>query len=158
MDPELDPSPLIETCDPSSDEPIRSSDDDDSVGTDSQYRPQSSYTTISTSAWTWCSLPYNSVQEYCSEHSSYFSKGFLGWLIINTFFIYGGVYTLVKNISVPLFKELGIAASNQQIYLSLIYTPWAMKAFVGVASDLFPILGYIQQYYILFFFFFPSNK
>ena len=149
MDPELDPSLLIETCDPSSDEPRRSSDDDDSVGTDSQYRPQSPYATISTSTWTWCSLTYNSLQEYCSKQSSYFSKGFLGWLIINTFFIYGGVYTLVKNISILLFKELGITASNQQIYSSLIYTPWAMKAFIGVASDLFPILGYNQRYYIL---------
>ena len=147
MDPELDPSPLIQTCDPS-DEPTRSSygDDSDNVS-DSQYRPQSSNTTISTS--TWC-RPYNSVKVYCSEFSSYFSKGFLGWLMINAFFVYGGVYTLVDNISLPLFKQLGIAASQQQMYMSLIYTPWAMKGFIGVASDLFPILGYNQRYYILF--------
>jgi len=146
MDPELDPSPLIETCDPS-DEPTRSSDGDDSDNvSDSQYRPQSSNTTIST--LTWCS-PYNSVKVYCSELSIYFSKGFLGWLMINAFFVYGGVYTLVDNISLPLFKELGIAASQQQMYMSLIYTPWAMKGFIGVASDLFPILGYNQRYYIL---------
>ena len=146
MDPELDPSPLIETCDPS-DEPTRSSDGDDSNNvSDSQYRPQSSNTTIST--LTWCS-PYNSVKVYCSELSIYFSKGFLGWLMINAFFVYGGVYTLVDNISLPLFKELGIAASQQQMYMSLIYTPWAMKGFIGVASDLFSILGYNQRYYIL---------
>jgi hypothetical protein len=148
MDPELDPSPLIEACDPSSDEPTRNSDDDDYVVSDSQYRPHSSNTTLSTS--TWCSLPFNSVQVYCSELSSYFSKGFLGWLIIDAFFVYGGVYTLLKTISLPLFKGLGITASDQQIFMSLIYTPWAMKAFVGVASDLFPILGYNQRYYILF--------
>ena len=144
MDPELDPSPLIEARGGR-----RSDDDDDDDSdnvSDSQYRPQSFNTTISAS--TWCS-PYNSVKVYCSELSCYFSKGFLGWLMISAFFVYGGVYTLVDSISLPLFKELGITASKQQIYMSLIYTPWAMKAFIGVASDLFPILGYNQRYYIL---------
>ena len=37
----------------------------------------------------------------------------------------GGVFALVMALGLPLFKELGINASRQQLYMSLIMSPWA---------------------------------
>lgn len=65
-------------------------------------------------------------------------------------FISGGVFALVMALGLPLFKELGIDASRQQLYMTLISAPWAMKPFIGVASDLFPIRRYNKRYFALY--------
>jgi len=54
------------------------------------------------------------------------------------------------SLGLPLFKELGIDASRQQLYMTMIFAPWAMKPFIGVASDLFPIRGYNKRYFALY--------
>lgn len=93
---------------------------------------------------------YNSTKLYFTNLSGYFTVKFLGWLGINMCFISGGAFSLVMALSLPLFKGLGIDASRQQLYMSLITAPWAMKPFIGVASDLFPICGYNKRYFALF--------
>ena len=93
---------------------------------------------------------YNSTKLYFTDLSGYFTAKFLGWLGINMCFISGGAFSLVMALSLPLFKGLGIDASRQQLYTSLITAPWAMKPFIGVASDLFPICGYNKRYFALF--------
>ena len=94
--------------------------------------------------------PYSSTKLYFVELSGFFSATFLSWLAINNCFVSGGAFTLVMAVSLPLFKGLGIGASRQQLYMSMIMAPWAMKPFIGVASDLFPILGYNKRYFALF--------
>jgi hypothetical protein len=96
------------------------------------------------------SVYYNSTILYFTNLSGYFTAKFLGWLGINMCFISGGAFSLVMALSLPLFKGLGIDASRQQLYMSLITAPWAMKPFIGVASDLFPICGYNKRYFALF--------
>jgi hypothetical protein len=86
------------------------------------------------------SVYYNSTILYFTNLSGYFTAKFLGWLGINMCFISGGAFSLVMALSLPLFKGLGIDASRQQLYMSLITAPWAMKPFIGVASDLFLLL------------------
>jgi len=54
------------------------------------------------------------------------------------------------SLGLPLFKELGIDASRQQLYMTMIFAPWAMKPFIGVASDLFPIRGYNKRYFAVY--------
>ena len=71
--------------------------------------------------------PIASTKTYFSDLSSYFGWQFLSWLAIEQCFISGGVFALTMAISLPLFKELGIGASQQQLYQSLIFSPWAMK-------------------------------
>lgn len=71
-------------------------------------------------------------------------------MAIQQCFISGGVFALVMSLGLPLFKELGIDAARQQLYMSMIFAPWAMKPFIGVASDLFPIRGYNKKYFALY--------
>ncbi len=71
-------------------------------------------------------------------------------MAIQQCFISGGVFALVMSLGLPLFKELGIDASRQQLYMTMIFAPYAMKPFIGVASDLFPIRGYNKRYFALY--------
>jgi len=94
--------------------------------------------------------PISSTRTYFSELSSFFGWKFLSWLAIEQCCISGGAFALVMALGLPLFKELGIGASRQQLYMSMMMSPWAMKPFIGVASDLFPIMGYNKRYYALY--------
>ena len=94
--------------------------------------------------------PITSTKTFFVELSRFFSWQFLSWLAIDQCCVSGGVFALVMALGLPLFKELGIGASRQQLYMSLIMSPWAMKPFIGVASDLFPIQGYNKRYFALY--------
>ena len=94
--------------------------------------------------------PMQSSKTYFVELSHYFGWEFLSWLAINQCFVSGGVFALVSALGLPLFKELGIDAARQQLYMSLIMSPWAMKPFIGVASDLVPVRGYNKRYFALY--------
>ena len=93
---------------------------------------------------------FSASKSYFSELAHIFSVKFLAFVSIYAFFISGGSYSLVTVISLPLFKQMGISASQQQLYTSIIRSPKAMKPFVGVVSDLFPIMGYNIRYIALF--------
>ena len=94
--------------------------------------------------------PVSSTKQFFTELSGFFSWKFLSWMAIQQCFISGGVFALVMALGLPLFKELGIDASRQQLYMTMIFAPWAMKPFIGVASDLFPIRGYNKRYFALY--------
>jgi len=94
--------------------------------------------------------PISSTKAYFTNLSSIFTWGFLSYLGVVNFCILGGAFTLVMALGLPLFKELGIDASRQQLYMTMIMSPWAMKPFIGVASDLFPIRGYNKRYFALY--------
>eukprot|EP00984_Skeletonema_dohrnii_P007405 scaffold2687_cov120-Skeletonema_dohrnii-CCMP3373.AAC.2 len=93
--------------------------------------------------------PCTSMKIYFDDLSSFFSWRFLSWLAIQNFAMYGGVSALVMSVSLPLFKEMGIDASKQQLYSTMTLSPFALKPFIGVFSDLFPIKGYHKRYLAL---------
>lgn len=92
---------------------------------------------------------FSSTKLYLFELSRIFSGKFLSWLAIYGCCISGGSYKLVTAISLPLFKQMGISASRLQLYTSMIKSPRAMKPFIGVTSDLFPLMGYNMRYVAL---------
>lgn len=94
--------------------------------------------------------PFSSTRSYFSDLSDRFGWKFLVWLAVDNCLVSGGVFALTTALCLPLFKELGIDASRQQLYQSLIFSPWAMKPFIGVASDLFPVGGYNKRYLAVF--------
>ena len=94
--------------------------------------------------------PISSTRTFFTELSGFFSWKFLSWMAIVHCFISGGSFALVMALSLPLFKELGIGAARQQLYMSMMMSPWAMKPFIGLASDLFPIQGYNKRYFALY--------
>ena len=94
--------------------------------------------------------PFSSTGAYFSELSGFFSWRFLSWLAIDNCCVSGGAFSLIMALGLPLFKELGIGASRQQLYMSMMMSPWAMKPFIGVASDLFTIQGYNKRYFALY--------
>ena len=94
---------------------------------------------------------FGDTKVYLSELAHIFSVKFLAFVSIYGFFISAGSGCyLVTVISLPLFKQMGISASQQQLYTSMIRSPKAMKPFVGVVSDLVPIMGYNIRYIALF--------
>lgn len=76
--------------------------------------------------------PISSTKAYFTNLSSIFTWEFLSYLGVVNFCILGGAFTLVMALGLPLFKELGIDASRQQLYMTMIMSPWAMKPFIGV--------------------------
>ncbi|KAL3766408.1 hypothetical protein ACHAWO_008072 [Cyclotella atomus] len=109
--------------------------------------PETNSDTSSVSSWF---NPFTYSTNYFRELSSYFTPLFLCWMAISQFCVCGGVYALVLSLSLPLFKQLGVSASTQQLYTTMITSPWAMKPFIGVASDLFLIRGYNKRFVGLF--------
>ncbi|KAL7443167.1 hypothetical protein ACHAXM_008718 [Skeletonema potamos] len=93
--------------------------------------------------------PCTSTKIYFSDLSSVFTWRFLSWLAIQNFAMYGGISALIMSVSLPLFKEMGIDASRQQLYSTMTLSPFALKPFIGVSSDLFPIKGYHKKYLAL---------
>ena len=94
--------------------------------------------------------PVQSTKNYFNEISKYFTPKFLSWLAISQFCVNGGIFTLVMSLSLPIFQQLGVSASRQQLYTTMMLSPWAMKPFIGVASDLFPIMGYNKRFFALY--------
>ena len=82
--------------------------------------------------------PCASTKLYFSDLSSVFTWRFLSWLAIQNFAMYGGVSALIMSVSLPLFKEMGIDASRQQLYSTMTLSPFALKPFIGVFLRLVP--------------------
>ena len=143
----IDPTPLISIDDTYR---SRSTSEHDVISvslTDFQRTDLNNAATTSHSP-TW-RHPITSTNAYLTKLSSIFSYKFLSWLAIDQFTQYGGVMTLLWSIALPLFKELDIDASRQQLYTTMIISPFALKPFIGVASDLFIIRGYNKRYLAL---------
>jgi hypothetical protein len=138
----IDPAPLIE------------GDEDRDAANDDHYGLLNNESTLiiantCNNHATTCAF-FGDTKSYLSELAYIFSVKFLSFVSIYGFFISGGSYSLVTVISLPLFKQMGISASQQQLYTSIVRSPKAMKPFVGVVSDLFPIMGYNMRYIALF--------
>jgi len=117
------------------------------IGSDNFHENENYTHRVETPTWR---RPVSSTRQFFHELSGHFGWKFLTWLAIDQFFISGGVFALIMAVSLPLFKELGIGAARQQLYMSLMMSPWAMKPFIGVASDLFPLGGYNKKYFALY--------
>ncbi len=148
--PSIDSTPLIDTHNEE-----RSSPNDnnatDAYGDDATHSKDqlTDCATIAIHPPTW-RHPFSSTGTYFSDLAAIFSWRFISWLAIDQCCVTGGVYSIVQAIGLPIFKGLGIDASRQQLYMSMIMSPWAMKPFIGVASDLFPIKGYNKRYFALY--------
>jgi hypothetical protein len=142
-DTSIDPAPLIERDEDSD------ADNNDHYVLLNNESTLSTVNTCNTHATTTCAF-FGATKVYLSELAQIFSVKFLAFVSIYGFFISAGSYNLVFTISLPLFKQMGTNASRQQLYTSIIRSPKAMKPFIGVVSDLFPIMGYNMRYIALF--------
>lgn len=71
--------------------------------------------------------PFVSTSLFFKDLSAAFGWKFLSWLAIDQCLVTGGAYALIMALGLPLFKEMGIGASRQQLYMSIIFSSWAMK-------------------------------
>ena len=61
----------------------------------------------------------------------------------------GTLYTFVMSGQLPYFqKYVGVSGVEYQKLKLLSQIPWAMKAWIGMISDNFPIYGYHKRYYL----------
>ena len=149
----IDPTPLI--CNNEDDgsnpqTPVFDYDDTVSMAptlTDFHTKTNADNNSIYSPSWR---HPISSTNAYLNRLAGIFTGQYLSWLAINNFALSGGVGPLLWSVGLPLFKELGIDAARQQLYMSMIITPFAIKPFIGVASDLFLIRGYNKRYLALF--------
>ena len=60
------------------------------------------------------------------------------WWIPTLYFVEGIPYVIVNNISVILFKKMGLGNADVALYTSLLYLPWVIKPLwspiVGIAD------------------------
>ena len=157
LDTQIDPSPLITRKFSSrlssigGDDNIEYDNEQSSITlTDFQRSPSEAHNNTRSEIWRERILhPCTSAKVYFADLSSVFSWRFLSWLAIQNFAMYGGVSALVMSVSLPLFKEMGIDASKQQLYSTMTLSPFALKPLIGVFSDLFPLKGYHKRYLAL---------
>ena len=64
--------------------------------------------------------PVQSTKDYLNEISTYFTPKFLSWMAISQFCVNGGIFTLVMSLSLPIFKQMGVSASRQQLYTTMV--------------------------------------
>eukprot|EP00804_Cyclotella_cryptica_P008767 CCRYP_015626-RB/>CCRYP_015626-RB protein AED:0.19 eAED:0.19 QI:188/0.88/0.9/1/0.77/0.7/10/1719/673 len=139
----IDPSPLIS-------HDLIAHDADGAAGLNEQEManlPERGDSENSSPSW---HHPVQSTMNYFNTLSSFFTQQFLSWLAICQFCVNGGMFTLVMSLSLPIFQQLEVSASRQQLYTTMMLSPWAMKPFIGVASDLFPIFGYNKRFFALY--------
>ena len=61
----------------------------------------------------------------------------------------GTLYTFVMSGQLPYFqKYVGVSGIEYQTYKLISSLPWAMKAWIGMISDNYPIFGYHKRYYL----------
>ena len=152
LDAQVDPTPLIARKFSSSISVENNNDQEFDVDQSSTTLTDFHRTSTEASSSVWRQRihhPWLSAKNYFSDLSSIFTWRFLSWLAIQNFAMYGGVSALVMSVSLPLFKEMGIDASKQQLYSTMTLSPFALKPLIGVTSDLFPIKGYHKRYLAL---------
>ena len=121
----IDPSPLIanDSIGNSLGHPV-SHDADGAAGLNEQELtglPDRNNPEKSTPSW---HHPVESTRNYFRDISSYFTPKFLSWMAISQFCVNGGIFTLVMSLSLPIFQQLGVSASRQQLYTTMMLSPW----------------------------------
>lgn len=90
-----------------------------------------------------------SFKNYCIRLRDAFTIKFIVLLFITQCFLKGIVFVIFTNGVFPLFKDMGIGASQIQLYGALVLSPWTVKPLFGVLSDLVAIGGYHKRWYML---------
>jgi hypothetical protein len=130
----IDITPLIDTHNEGRSSPndidAMDANDDDATQTKNQLTDYADDAAITIHPPTW-HRPFTSTGTYFSELAALFSWKFISWLAIDQCCVTGGAYSIVQAIGLPLFKGMGIDATRQQLYMSMIMSPWAMKPFIA---------------------------
>jgi len=74
---------------------------------------------------------------------------FLAYLLISQFIIKGLMYKMVMGSMLPVFKNLGMDASELQIYMTIAMSPWTLKPLIGLVSDLISIWHYHKRFWLV---------
>lgn len=78
-----------------------------------------------------------------------FGDRFLGFLLITFAGLKGLSSTLLSTAMLPMFKALHASGDTFQLASLVSAIPWAMKGWMGVLSDCFPICGYHKKSYLI---------
>jgi folate/biopterin transporter len=87
--------------------------------------------------------------EYFRRLRDYFGYRFIALLFLTQCMLKGIAFYVMAVGLFPLFKALGVDAVQFQILGAVALSPWTLKPFIGVISDLFAIGGYHKRYYML---------
>jgi len=61
----------------------------------------------------------------------------------------GFLFSWVVSIGLPFYKNMGVSAKDMQKYKMVSFSPWSIKALIGIASDAYPLFGYRKRNYML---------
>ena len=78
-----------------------------------------------------------------------FGSRFLGLLFITQCLLKGIAMAIATDGMLPLFKSMGIEATQLQILGALSMSPWTIKPLFGILSDLVAIDGYHKRYWMI---------
>jgi len=90
-----------------------------------------------------------SLKNYYIRLRDAFTLKFIILLFITQCFVKGIVFVVFVQGVFPLLKDMGIGASDIQLYGALAMSPWVIKPLFGVISDLVAIGGYHKRYWML---------
>ncbi len=90
-----------------------------------------------------------SLKNYYIRLRDAFTLKFIILLFITQCFVKGIVFVVFVQGVFPLLKDMGIGASEIQLYGALSLSPWVVKPLFGVISDIVAIGGYHKRYMML---------
>ena len=93
--------------------------------------------------------PIKSTTNYFARLNHFFGWKFVTMMSVMYFLVKGLLYNVTNHIQLPFCKKvLNVNGSQCQILGVIAGTPWTMKGFWGVLSDLYPLFGYHKNSYI----------
>lgn len=87
-------------------------------------------------------------RQYINNLVTVFGGRFILLLFITQCLLKGLVFAIMTDGILPLFKSLGVTATNLQLYGALALSPWTIKPLYGVISDLIAIDGYHKRHWM----------
>jgi len=95
-------------------------------------------------------FPFKSLNTFMIRLRENFGLKLVTLLSSIYFFEEGIIFSLIYLNQLPFYKDvLKINETQYQIYFLIATSPWSMKAFNGVVSDLFPLLGFHKTSYMV---------
>jgi len=78
-----------------------------------------------------------------------YGKEFVHFLASVYLGVKGFNYSLLSQLTLPVFQSLGVSGNGFQLASMVALTPWSSKGWIGVLSDCFPLGRYHKRGYLL---------
>lgn len=93
--------------------------------------------------------PRLALKDFASGLQDDFGIPFLRYVVVTYFGLKGVCYGLLGSATLPLFQAMHVSGNRYQLAGVVMMTPWSLKGWIGVLSDIVPIGRFHKRGYLL---------